>query len=129
MSAITKEKFWRLSMVLTGHPELARTLSDEYFDIVAGRVGTAAIEGLLEAADGGQKDLTELITGHDHGPIAQTVIRLWFTGIFVPPDGTSPMSVQKPEHHFEALLWSDIGAHPPGLSGGYFGYWAYPAEN
>lgn len=29
---------------------------------------------------------------------------------------------------FRGRFWSIVGAHPPGLSGGYFGYWSYPAE-
>jgi hypothetical protein len=30
-----------------------------------------------------------------------------------------------PATYFGALLWPVIGAHPPGLSGGYFGHWRY----
>lgn len=30
--------------------------------------------------------------------------------------------------HFKGRFWGLARAHPPGLSGGYFGHWAYEAE-
>ena len=32
------------------------------------------------------------------------------------------------EDYFDALMWSVIGAHPPGLSDGYYGHWRYPPD-
>jgi hypothetical protein len=34
-----------------------------------------------------------------------------------------------PEEYFSGLAWQIIGAHPPGLSGGYFGHWRYRPDN
>ena len=34
-----------------------------------------------------------------------------------------------PEDHFESLMWRAVQAHPPALSGGYFGHWHYPPED
>jgi hypothetical protein len=33
------------------------------------------------------------------------------------------------EEYFSGLAWSILGAHVPGLSGGYFGHWRYRPEN
>jgi hypothetical protein len=33
------------------------------------------------------------------------------------------------EEYFSGLAWLIIGAHVPGLSGGYFGHWRYRPEN
>jgi hypothetical protein len=30
--------------------------------------------------------------------------------------------------HFRGQFWRLVGGHPPGLSGGYYGHWSYPAE-
>lgn len=30
---------------------------------------------------------------------------------------------------FGGVFWQIAKSHPPGLSGGYFGHWSYPAEN
>jgi hypothetical protein len=34
-----------------------------------------------------------------------------------------------PENHFESLMWRAALAHPPALSGAYFGHWHYPPED
>ena len=44
-------------------------------------------------------------------------------GASVAPEGG------RPEHYFAGLFWRVIEAHPPGLSGGYFGHWTYPPDN
>ena len=33
------------------------------------------------------------------------------------------------EEYFSGLAWSAMGAHVPGLSGGYFGHWRYRPDN
>lgn len=34
-----------------------------------------------------------------------------------------------PENHFESLMWRAALAHPPALSGAYFGHWHYPPDD
>ena len=59
-----------------------------------------------------------------------------YTGVF--PDesikdvvrGTQRKTmIASPEDYFESVVWKVIQAHPPGLSGGYYGHWHYPPED
>jgi hypothetical protein len=64
--------------------------------------------------------------------VAHQLIVLWYSSALIENiDETAPPRLKfgKPQHHFRSLLWEVIGAHPPALSGGYFGYWRYPPEN
>jgi hypothetical protein len=45
------------------------------------------------------------------------------------PDTSTTLQFGSPEQYFRGMMWSVIRAHPPALSGGYFGYWRYPPEN
>jgi hypothetical protein len=56
------------------------------------------------------------------GPFVKQVLMLWFTGQI--PGTTSTNQ----DDYFEALMWSAIGAHPPGMSDAYFGHWRYPPD-
>lgn len=61
------------------------------------------------------------------GPLARTVLLLWYIGgIQNPASGDWEMT--SAEHYYRALVWEAIGAHPPTLSNGYFGHWKYPPE-
>jgi hypothetical protein len=52
------------------------------------------------------------------------LVHLWFVGA-PGPVGAKDQDYLSPATYFGALLWTAIGAHPPGLSGGYFGHWRY----
>jgi hypothetical protein len=62
------------------------------------------------------------------GPLAREIIVLWFTSAFFSEDGKTS-TFDTPAQYFSALMWSAMHAHPPGLSGGYFGHWKYPPDN
>jgi hypothetical protein len=38
------------------------------------------------------------------------------------------LAVLRTRMYFRARFWGLVRAHPPGLSGGYFGHWTYEAE-
>lgn len=60
--------------------------------------------------------------------LTRRIIVLWYTGKLL--DGAMNLTdPRSPEEYFGALMWDVMGAHAPGLSGGYFGYWRYPPEN
>lgn len=58
--------------------------------------------------------------------LIRNIIILWYTGEFNKKDKTTILEAQD---HYNALLWEVTHSHPPGLSGGYFGYWKYKPEN
>jgi hypothetical protein len=58
--------------------------------------------------------------------LVRKIILLWYTGSI--DTGQGPPTLGSQDDYFEALMWSAVGAHPPGLSDGYFGHWRYPAD-
>ena len=60
------------------------------------------------------------------GPFVKNILLLWFTGQLPSTTAAAPTASQ--DDYFEALMWSAIGAHPPGLSDAYFGHWRYPPD-
>lgn len=57
--------------------------------------------------------------------LAKTIIVLWYTGDLLNTRETDMPA----EHYFSGQIWSVARAHPPALSGGYFGHWTYPPDN
>jgi hypothetical protein len=57
--------------------------------------------------------------------LAKAIIVLWYTADLVDDTTSGPTE----EQYFAALVWPVARAHPPGLSGGYFGHWTYPPDN
>ena len=53
-----------------------------------------------------------------------------FTGA-MQDNSTNPSNLRygTQEEYFSGLAWSIVGAHVPGLSGGYFGHWRYRPDN
>lgn len=57
-------------------------------------------------------------------PIVKALLLFLYTGF-----GPSPAPFGgDPANHFESLMWRAAMAHPPALSGGYFGHWSYPPD-
>ncbi len=71
------------------------------------------------------------------GPLVRRIVVLWLTGALPKVDWVAVLKPEQkldydatdPRPFFGGLMWPAIGAHPPGLSGGYFGYWRYPPES
>ena len=151
------EDFTALSSVLIGERNLDGELARKYLDrlLAAPVVGDAMgqrVEALLntfrEIRDGGgdiEEGVRERIVNDDAlAPLARQIIYLWYTSAFLvrvtkkpeatnfetgKPDSNTTLQFGSPEQYFRGLMWSVIRAHPPALSGGYFGYWRYPPEN
>lgn len=131
------KRFRALSVRLLGQNELPVDLAAEYLDRVRAVCPEpgAALFDLLETfgeivASGGDVDaaIRERIFGDARlRQSARRIIILWYLGELV--DDADKSIGGPPEHHFRGLMWEMIHAHPPGLSGGYFGYWKYPPEN
>ena len=59
--------------------------------------------------------------------VVGTIISFWYFAQ-APGDHTIE-EVGPPAQYFRGQFWDIVHAHPPGLSGGYFGHWTYPPDN
>lgn len=127
--------FLRMSAVLTGEDNLPPSLADEYLAFLQSQPEGAQIDELLLKFEGLEQSglsrsarvQSEIVESEAFGPLVQRILILWFTAAFTSSTGTTIVVGAEP--YFQALLWPTVRAHAPGLSGGYFGYWAYPPEN
>ena len=128
--------FVELSSCLAG-VDVAADLAADYLARVRTEPFGARIDALLAlfrqlkqskktAADLDAAVRSEIVGSAEFGALASQLTLLWFTSAFADGD---KWKFGTPDQHFRALIWPTIGAHPPALSGGYFGYWKYPPEN
>lgn len=127
----TIKRFIRLSEALTGFHPLSSTLAQTYLARLRSEPFGQCIEALLRAFDAmsaPEREIPDTIFANDNlRPLAEQIILVWYTSAFC-TDGTN-WRFGQPDEYFQALMWTGIHAHPPALSGGYFGYWKYPPEN
>ena len=151
------DDFIALSSVLIGERNPDRVLAQAYLDRllaapVAGDPMLKRLQALFnifrEICHGGgdiEEGVRQRIINDDaQSPLARQIIYLWYTSAFLvrsvkvdaeanletgKPDAGTTLQFGAPEEYFRGLMWSVIRAHPPALSGGYFGYWRYPPEN
>jgi hypothetical protein len=124
--------FMAASRLITGEAELDPTLARTYVDaFLAADGGTAELSALLAAcaaALGSEDPTASLKAAIASDPTvasgARRLAYFWYAGAPPPQNGKS-QPLLTPESYFGALLWRAVGAHPPGLSGGYFGHWRY----
>jgi hypothetical protein len=124
--------FLELSQMLTGVTPLPVDLAVEYESRIRAIGGGVTLDRLLSIHLNGPKGLADILLNDDElRQITVQIVILWYCGALVcdANDARPALNFEKPDHHFRALLWNVIGAHPPALSGGYFGHWHYPPEN
>ena len=131
------DDFISLSTVLTGEQSLDRGLAEKYMQRVSNGPFGDKLNDLLKVfreivAAGG--DLVEevrqrIMNDPTLGLLAGQVIIIWYTSALPSENGQKWDFPDDPDQYFSGLVWSVIHAHPPGLSGGYFGHWKYPPEN
>ena len=129
------DDFIQLSLVLTGERRLNQLVAEQYLKRIENGPLGSNLSNLLQVfheiqASGG--DVVEevgkrIIADASLGPLAKQITILWFTAQIFDDQGHGKFETA--EQYFSALVWSAIGAHPLGLSGGYFGHWRYPPEN
>jgi hypothetical protein len=126
--------FLQLSSILTGFEPLDAKLGRLYYHEVKKAAG-AQLTLLLETYEtkvagqpGNPEDLIRACIWNvqDLRTLSQAIINLWYTAIL---NFGAVSWIAPPEAYFDSLLWKAIEAHPPAISGGYFGYWRYPPEN
>lgn len=144
----TRAEFLALSVALTGFDvyDLQGTgVADELFATLR-RIAPGATRDLLRAwrgvartpPPGGVDEGVRTVIMDDPrlGPVAQNLITLWYTGLWVPlPDawryayGASPLDVNHVVSalaYQESLVWKAAGTHPMGAKQPGFGTWALP---
>jgi hypothetical protein len=150
------EDFLFLSIDLTAFDatELLGTgLAHQYLAKVRAACGEEVVSALLDAhraaradaaGDAGSHDRALLDRGLRHrifsddrlGPVARNVIKLWYAGMWygLPPEWTDRYGAQAAAEtstvtaasYQEGLLWTAIGANPPGAKAPGYGSWAQP---
>ena len=135
--------FYRVSQWLTGFQDLSEQMADKYLNLLKNKAGYKDYlpELMLHPATrcNNADAVLKLIRDATHSDLSKLVrgiVFLWYTGELIPWDELDLIDVEKqqrsiddPTDYYGALLWKAIRAHPPGLSGGYHGYWKYEPEN
>jgi len=135
------DNFLALSRILTGVEELDADLGRQYFDRLNSGPWSPSLSEILNRfqESRGETDVIDrvkkLIVADDSlRPTVCQIILLWYTSTVQDNFGMQPpaspvMRFGTQEEYFSGLAWAIIGAHPPGLSGGYFGHWRYRPDN
>jgi hypothetical protein len=63
-------------------------------------------------------------------PTLCQIVLLWYTSALRDSE-SDPLVLRygSEQAYFGGLVWRILGAHAPGLSGGYFGHWRYRPDN
>ena len=132
------DDFMALSRVLTGVDDLDVNLGRQYLDRLASSPFQPQLDEIVERFRGLKKGekLVEKVkvkiveVDRLRSTVCQ-IILLWYTSTVQdnlgmdPPAPSLSFRYGTPEEYFSGMAWKIIGAHPPGLSGGYFGHWRY----
>jgi len=130
-------EFLALSRILTGVDNLDPKLGQRYLDRLTSTPFEPFLRQILERFKALKQDATvtervkEEILGEEALlPTIGQIVLLWYTSAMWDKQGP-PMTLRygTQEEYFSGLAWQAIGAHVPGLSGGYFGHWRYRPEN
>ena len=126
--------FLRLSSILTAEQALPTDLNETNFKRAQQNLGPKLdalldrFSSLLVAGNRDPIDIVrdDILSSPDHGPVARTILLLWYIGGI--QNAAGDWEMQSADQYYRALVWDAIGAHPPTLSNGYFGHWKYPTE-
>jgi hypothetical protein len=126
--------FCELSSVLTGEGAVAASTAERHLKTLRATVGGGQIDAVLQrfgALKNQGGDIVQavrdgLVNDPSWGALVKKIILLWYTGLI--DTGQGPPALESQDDYFEAMMWSAVGAHPPGLSDGYFGHWRYPPD-
>jgi hypothetical protein len=125
--------FQTLSADLTGephlHPNRAAGLLQRFLTVadpqVVARLAEVAAALPSEPAEREEAIRSRIIEDTPLRELAKVILVLWYTGDLLGSTTSTPTE----DEYFGGLLWPVARAHPPGLSGGYFGHWTYPPDN
>ncbi len=130
---MSTKTFYRLSQVLTGEPEIDPGLAQGLMERLRVEPEGVQLDRLLEVfneiltsgTDVEEQISTRIMADSSLRPLAISLVLLWYLGEV---SSANPDNPPTEEQYFESVLWRIVRAHPPGLSGGYFGHWTYPPD-
>jgi hypothetical protein len=131
------EDFLALSRILTGVENLDAELGRQYLARLSSTSFEPLLRQILDEFRKFKKDASladqvkfQLLGSDALRPTICQIILLWYTSA-MQSDLESPATMQygTQEEYFSGLAWRIVGAHVPGLSGGYFGHWRYRPDN
>lgn len=134
--------FIELSTILTGELVLERVVAETHYTHANAKIGIELVTLLAAFAavpPDRRRDEFEAKIWNEPTlrSTAEKLTILWFVGGLPYRDAAGKVKFDyrdatgdvHAEGVFGALMWRVMRTHPPGLSGGYFGYWRYPPEN
>jgi len=125
--------FAKLCAVLVGRKNVPDDLAQVYF-----HRARIELKDQLDAVLGRFDDLvragrdpvlavrSDLLPDAKFGATVKVILLLWYIGGI--QNATGDWVMGSADQYYRALVWEDIGAHPPTLSNGYYGHWKYPPE-
>jgi hypothetical protein len=131
------EDFLALSSILTGVGALDAELGGQYLNRLMSSPWSTLVRQILDqfraftpgVGLAGQVQ-QQIVNDDTLRPAVCQIVLLWYTSAL--RDNLNPaiaLRYGSQQGYFSGLAWRIIGAHPPGLSGGYFGHWHYRPEN
>jgi hypothetical protein len=134
------EDFLALSRILTGVIDLNAEIGRQYLERLEGSGLAPQVQSILKVFAGLTKDATlakqvkaQIVWADALRPTVAQIVLLWYTSslqdLTAPAAGPLVMQFGTQEEYFSGLAWKIMGAHVPGLSGGYFGHWHYRPDN
>lgn len=135
------DDFLALSRILTGVDNLDAELGRQYLDRLNSSPFNPLLsqilkrfQGFRDEPDAVEQVKKQIVANDSLRPTVCQIILLWYTStvhdnLGMNPSASPVMRFGTQEEYFSGLAWTIIGAHPPGLSGGYFGHWRYRPDN
>lgn len=136
---MTLQEFHDLSRFLTGFDSLPNTECESYRQrLLADPLYQQHLQPIIDLnKTHGPDTLTKL--SPPQLACCRGIVFLWYTSELIPFNNTNQPDFRKARtsdtktgsetEYYNSLLWKVIRAHPPGLSGGYYGHWKYEPEN
>jgi hypothetical protein len=131
------EDFLALSKILTGVDALDPALGSQYLDRLLSSPLALPLRQILDlfhtlksGAALADQVKQRILSDDSLRPTVAQIILLWYTSALLDNTGVpSNFRYGTQEEYFSGLAWQIMGAHVPGLSGGYFGHWRYRPDN
>ena len=145
------EGFLQLSTVLTDFSEfhlLGTGQAELYYSTAVSIAGKSVMSELLQTFRQVQSDASgdaakletglrsAILSDEKLGPVARNLIKLWYIGTWYQLPGSwherfglagdDKTFIPSPSSYVEGLLWTAIGAHPPGAKAPGYGTWTGP---